>query len=65
VTFGRFVQPMIGLRDAPLACMFIGSNRWHAHEDESTRHRRRKTGPYPKRFIRLYSHFCFSPQTID
>jgi hypothetical protein len=47
--FGRFVQPMIGLCDAPLAITFIGSNRWRAHEDESARQRRRrKTGPYPK-----------------
>jgi hypothetical protein len=47
--FGRLMQPMISFCDAPLAITLIGSNPWRAHEDESTRQRRRRqTGPYPK-----------------
>lgn len=61
VVFRRFVQPMIGSCDAPLACRFIGANGRCADEDESARQRcGREPRPYEKRFLHLNLHIDFA-----
>jgi hypothetical protein len=47
--FGGFVQPVVGLGDAPLACVFIGAKRRCGREKQSNCERgSREPRPYPK-----------------
>jgi len=49
VMFGGFVQPVVGLGDAPLACVFIGAKRRCGREKQRNCERGcREPRPYPK-----------------